>query len=181
MLFYCHFPDLLLAQKRSGIRALYRWPLDAIEETTTGQAHLILVNSRYTQGKQITNAAMHGSVWVLCIPADQGFICANAQAILEHQTWRYWYTAFPIDAIDLKRTPKAGVFGETFQRLSRRGKVPEVFYPAVPIPTETQLAEVASSWQMMLKPEVAAFMEGKHALLSINRFERKKVHSTLFP
>lgn len=51
VLFYCHFPDLLLAQKRSGIRAMYRWPLDAIEELTTGQAHQILVNSRYTQGE----------------------------------------------------------------------------------------------------------------------------------
>ena len=51
VLFYCHFPDLLLAQKRSGIRAIYRWPLDAIEELTTGQAHQILVNSRYTQGE----------------------------------------------------------------------------------------------------------------------------------
>ena len=51
VLFYCHFPDLLLAQKRSGLHALYRAPLDAVEEFTTGQAHQILVNSKYTQGE----------------------------------------------------------------------------------------------------------------------------------
>lgn len=55
VLFYCHFPDLLLAQKRSGIRRLYRAPLDAVEETTTGQAHQILVNSKYTQGARCSD------------------------------------------------------------------------------------------------------------------------------
>ena len=55
VLFYCHFPDLLLAQKRSGIHALYRAPLDAVEELTTGQAHQILVNSRYTQGESASS------------------------------------------------------------------------------------------------------------------------------
>lgn len=55
VLFYCHFPDLLLAQKRSGIHGLYRAPLDAAEELTTGQAHKILVNSKYTQGKQTSS------------------------------------------------------------------------------------------------------------------------------
>ena len=32
------------------------------------------------------------------------------------------------------------------------------------------------AWRETLKPEVAAFMEGKRIFLSINRFERKKVH-----
>jgi alpha-1,3/alpha-1,6-mannosyltransferase len=52
VLFYCHFPDLLLAQGRSSsvLKRLYRAPLDSLEEWTTGQAHLILVNSKYTQG-----------------------------------------------------------------------------------------------------------------------------------
>ncbi|KAG9453683.1 hypothetical protein H6P81_006587 [Aristolochia fimbriata] len=36
VVFYCHFPDLLLAHHTSMLRRLYRWPIDAIEEITTG-------------------------------------------------------------------------------------------------------------------------------------------------
>ncbi|RLN13210.1 hypothetical protein C2845_PM09G22480 [Panicum miliaceum] len=46
--FYCHFPDLLLAEHTSMIRRLYHKPIDIIEEATTGMADLILVNSKFT-------------------------------------------------------------------------------------------------------------------------------------
>jgi alpha-1,3/alpha-1,6-mannosyltransferase len=36
IIFYCHFPDLLLAQHTSLLRRLYRKPIDMIEEITTG-------------------------------------------------------------------------------------------------------------------------------------------------
>jgi alpha-1,3/alpha-1,6-mannosyltransferase len=36
VLFYCHFPDMLLATRASRLRAAYRAPLDALEQTTTG-------------------------------------------------------------------------------------------------------------------------------------------------
>ncbi|XP_068652153.1 uncharacterized protein [Aristolochia californica] len=48
VVFYCHFPDLLLAQHTSMLRRLYRRPIDAIEEMTTGMADLVLVNSKFT-------------------------------------------------------------------------------------------------------------------------------------
>lgn len=83
VIFYCHFPDLLLSPGRSGydsgiagkerkslLRAIYRLPIDQLEEATTGelpsfnfstffladdvfrrlagQADRILVNSHYT-------------------------------------------------------------------------------------------------------------------------------------
>ncbi|CAD6262506.1 unnamed protein product [Miscanthus lutarioriparius] len=48
IIFYCHFPDLLLAQHTTMLRRLYRKPIDMIEETTTGMADLILVNSKFT-------------------------------------------------------------------------------------------------------------------------------------
>lgn len=38
MLFYCHFPDMLLATRSSRLRSLYRAPLDAFEQWTTGLA-----------------------------------------------------------------------------------------------------------------------------------------------
>jgi alpha-1,3/alpha-1,6-mannosyltransferase len=48
ILFYCHFPDLLLAQRRSSLHSMYRAPLDWIEQITTGQADSVLVNSKFT-------------------------------------------------------------------------------------------------------------------------------------
>ncbi|KAK9275162.1 hypothetical protein L1049_022421 [Liquidambar formosana] len=48
VVFYCHFPDLLLAQHTTVLRRIYRKPIDVIEEMTTGMADLILVNSKFT-------------------------------------------------------------------------------------------------------------------------------------
>ncbi|KAK2985482.1 hypothetical protein RJ640_004333 [Escallonia rubra] len=48
VVFYCHFPDLLLAQHTTAIRRIYRKPLDFVEEITTGMADMILVNSQFT-------------------------------------------------------------------------------------------------------------------------------------
>lgn len=50
LLFYCHFPDLLLSQRSSVIKSLYRMPLDYLEQSSTGAADLILVNSNFTAG-----------------------------------------------------------------------------------------------------------------------------------
>ncbi|KAE8723475.1 hypothetical protein F3Y22_tig00012370pilonHSYRG00058 [Hibiscus syriacus] len=48
VVFYCHFPDLLLAQHTTFLRRIYRKPIDFLEELTTGMADMILVNSRFT-------------------------------------------------------------------------------------------------------------------------------------
>ena len=55
VVFYCHFPDKLLSAgwtvaqdgeiRRTGgglLRRLYRWPVDKLEEWTTGQYHVII-------------------------------------------------------------------------------------------------------------------------------------------
>lgn len=49
ILFYCHFPDYLLASRTSYIKSLYRIPFDWIEQYTTGLAHTIVVNSKFTR------------------------------------------------------------------------------------------------------------------------------------
>ncbi|BDA40824.1 Alpha-1,3/1,6-mannosyltransferase ALG2 [Coccomyxa sp. Obi] len=116
VLFYCHFPDQLLAKRRSQLHSLYRGVLDAVEEYTTGQAHQLMVNSMYTQG----------------------------------------------------------IFLETFTRLKRRGVVPSVFYPAVQLPSDEEIAEAERTWESRLDVELAGFLCGKRVFLSINRFERKK-------
>ncbi|KAM7278690.1 hypothetical protein ACFE04_005824 [Oxalis oulophora] len=48
VVFYCHFPDMLLAQRTTLLRRIYRKPIDLIEEITTGMADVILVNSKFT-------------------------------------------------------------------------------------------------------------------------------------
>ncbi len=45
---YCHFPDLLLAPRRRGLYALYRFPLDRLEAAGLAAADRVLVNSRFT-------------------------------------------------------------------------------------------------------------------------------------
>lgn len=57
ILFYCHFPDLLLAQGRASfLKRAYRIPFDFIEEWSMGFADSIAVNSGFTKG-------MVGKVW----------------------------------------------------------------------------------------------------------------------
>ncbi|KAL1679012.1 glycosyltransferase family 4 protein [Schizophyllum commune] len=59
VVFYCHFPDQLLAngefvedprrRKRGSLmKRIYRLPMDWLEEWTTGQADVILANSNFT-------------------------------------------------------------------------------------------------------------------------------------
>jgi hypothetical protein len=50
ILFYCHYPDKLLSTGRGFFKRLYRAPLDAVEEWTTGRADRVLVNSQFTRG-----------------------------------------------------------------------------------------------------------------------------------
>lgn len=50
ILFYCHFPDMLLTKRQSFLKTLYRKPIDKLEEWTTGLAHKVLVNSHFTAG-----------------------------------------------------------------------------------------------------------------------------------
>ncbi|KAH6713786.1 hypothetical protein BKA61DRAFT_643653 [Leptodontidium sp. MPI-SDFR-AT-0119] len=57
ILFYCHFPDLLLARGRSSWwKRMYRIPFDFIEQWSMSFADSIAVNSGFTKG-------VVGSVW----------------------------------------------------------------------------------------------------------------------
>jgi len=48
ILFYCHFPDQLLAPRRHWLYRLYRAPIDHLEALGTSMADRVLVNSRFT-------------------------------------------------------------------------------------------------------------------------------------
>lgn len=49
VIFYCHYPDQLLSKKGNFIKAIYRFPLNKLEEWTTCKADKILVNSEFTK------------------------------------------------------------------------------------------------------------------------------------
>lgn len=48
IIFYCHFPDQLLTERKSFLKKVYRYILDTLEEKTTSQADCVLVNSHFT-------------------------------------------------------------------------------------------------------------------------------------
>ena len=48
-LFYCHFPDQLLAKKGGLLKTVYRLPFNLIEQLSTGMADKIVVNSNFTK------------------------------------------------------------------------------------------------------------------------------------
>ncbi|CAJ0919965.1 unnamed protein product, partial [Mesorhabditis belari] len=49
-IFYCHYPDMLLTERKTYLKSMYRFLLDSFEEWTTGMADIICVNSQYTAG-----------------------------------------------------------------------------------------------------------------------------------
>jgi alpha-1,3/alpha-1,6-mannosyltransferase len=49
VIFYCHFPDKLLAKKGGWLKALYRRPFDWLESWSTGCSDTIVVNSNFTK------------------------------------------------------------------------------------------------------------------------------------
>ena len=50
IIFYCHFPDKLLAKKGGLLKTLYRGPFDWLESWSTGCSDTIVVNSSFTKG-----------------------------------------------------------------------------------------------------------------------------------
>lgn len=49
ILFYCHFPDQLLAQRTNVWKKIYRLPFDLLEQFTISAADKIVVNSKFTK------------------------------------------------------------------------------------------------------------------------------------
>lgn len=49
VIFYCHFPDKLLAKKGGFLKTLYRGPFDSLESWSTGCSDTIVVNSNFTR------------------------------------------------------------------------------------------------------------------------------------
>lgn len=50
ILFYCHFPDQRLSKRTSLLKKIYRIPFDYLEQWSTDQSDVIVVNSNFTKG-----------------------------------------------------------------------------------------------------------------------------------
>lgn len=77
IIFYCHFPDKLLASHDSSLRSIYRYLFDLIEELSTFYAHKIIVNSRFTKSillqtfRMLQNKRFDIDVIYPCVSDDQ--------------------------------------------------------------------------------------------------------------
>lgn len=73
-----------------------------------------------------------------------------------------------------------GIFLDTFTHLKNRGIVPDVFHPAVQVPSDEEISNAEAHWLSSLDADLADFLHSKRVFLSINRFERKKVGFSLY-
>jgi alpha-1,3/alpha-1,6-mannosyltransferase len=72
VLYYCHYPDKLLAtNRRTCLVKMYRGVIDFVEEVTTGMAHTTLVNSNFTQ-----------SVYIRAFPLIQRYFANKTPKVL---------------------------------------------------------------------------------------------------
>ena len=73
ILFYCHFPDQLLARRDDGnsvlrfAKGLYRWPFDWFEGWAMSAADKVVANSRFTRGvvREVFGEGVVGDVKVV--------------------------------------------------------------------------------------------------------------------
>ena len=72
LVFYCHYPDVLLCTDRSSkLKQLYRVPFDLLERYTTGMCDILLVNSEFTaETLRSTFENVKSKVHVLYPPVD---------------------------------------------------------------------------------------------------------------
>jgi alpha-1,3/alpha-1,6-mannosyltransferase len=83
VLFYCHFPDKLLAKKGGWLKALYRGPFDWLESWSTGCSDTIVVNSNFTKGvfAQAFPGLKHRSPGVVYPCVDTSVVAENTEPL----------------------------------------------------------------------------------------------------
>ncbi|KAG0467992.1 hypothetical protein HPP92_017320 [Vanilla planifolia] len=85
VIFYCHFPDLLLAEHTTWLRRVYRKPIDLLEETTTGMADMVLVNSKFTKS---TFATTFNGLHLRGVEPAVLYPAVNVEQFSEHCTYK---------------------------------------------------------------------------------------------
>lgn len=144
MLFYCHFPDkLLCVDRRSFIKRLYRWPLDWLEEITTGPyltPIIIIIIPVYLLPNLLLRLLPHFSS--RCSPS---FLLSHSFHFMLHLLiWCYYHHYYYLTialllllvvvgastAIAVNSNFTAGIFKEAFTRIGPQFQ-PVVLYPAI--------------------------------------------------
>lgn len=116
VLFYCHFPDMLLTHRASLLKSIYRAPLDSLEQWATGSSDLVLVNSRFTAGvfaATFERLAARGVAPAVLYPA----VIVPPEAALAEADGA-WERELPADLVALARG------GPTFLSINRCARTP---------------------------------------------------------
>jgi len=151
VVYYCHFPDLLLSSRKSCIKRIYRIPIDFLEEITTAQADVILVNSQFTlKIFHNTFKSIHKSPTVL-------YPTVHAERISLSSSLR----ASPTQSSSSSTSPSS---------LSTSSSV------STAPPMSRNSGGLSGSKGVVIVPERFQDLVGTRFLLSLNRFERKKNH-----
>jgi alpha-1,3/alpha-1,6-mannosyltransferase len=67
IIFYCHFPDFLLAPHGSVLRHVYRCPFDVLERSEIRKVTVILVNSEFIRATTAALDIQNVEVLYLCV------------------------------------------------------------------------------------------------------------------
>ena len=83
VLFYCHFPDQLLAKRDTWLKKIYRVPFDYIEQFTMGASDVIMVNSHFTKSvfsNTFTSLSQNPKVVYPCVDVeDEPIFCVDTE------------------------------------------------------------------------------------------------------
>uniref|UniRef100_A0A7S0YAY3 Alpha-1,3/1,6-mannosyltransferase ALG2 n=1 Tax=Polytomella parva TaxID=51329 RepID=A0A7S0YAY3_9CHLO len=172
VLFYCHFPDLLLAPRsgdagrfsvskirtngsfkhvaKHALRSAYRTVLDFAEEETTGAADLVLANSRFTVGifrQTFKRLAKRGVAVDVLYPA----VHVPIDSVLKEASTA-WSSELDSELIQFIQTPISSPSSSSLSQSSSNAH-------------HSTAAAAAAATSPLSPPTV---------FLSINRYERKK-------
>lgn len=121
IIFYCHFPDKLLAKKGGLLKSLYRVPFDWLESWSTGCSDAIVVNSKFT--RSIFADAFPAlsdrrpSVVYPCVDTQNSALAGNKDSNFEPQAmWASKKVLLSINRYEMKKNIALAV--DAFARLS---------------------------------------------------------------
>jgi alpha-1,3/alpha-1,6-mannosyltransferase len=104
VVFYCHFPDLLLTDRASALKQAYRFFIDRMEEITTRQADRILVNSIFTESVvRSTFRSLADAELTVLNPAVSLAPTLASGASVEDEKWTNWDASSDVLILSINR------------------------------------------------------------------------------
>ncbi|VDL84960.1 unnamed protein product [Nippostrongylus brasiliensis] len=111
LVFYCHFPDMLLTTRKSLIKSIYRHFLDSIEEFSTGQADVICVNSLFTASvvKETFKSLQHRELKVLYPTLNTQFFDDSEDCAIEEIPLSTEHVFTSLNRFEVKKNVKLAI------------------------------------------------------------------------